>query len=351
MNPKKYSLLSLAFAIIVLLGLGACENLLDDFEYEKKSSQLVVNALLNPDSVINVHISNTITYNPQGAFRQIENAVVELFENNISMGQLSSTGNGYYTLPDTYPQEKATYKIVIEAEGYAPAWAETTIPGQIKKPEVEESLQTTTYEYGHATRMEYLLTYEVPHTQSVFYSASISSQKQETGEYICKQVETPWFDGQYYRTDSCYLDEADSLATRKEQISIYSNSSLIKFRKSWGEYQTSSFDDDISASKIYFSNQNYNSSQLSLALRIDYYKLFDNINNEITIWTDNFDEVLYKFMYSMAQRYEVDDSPFAEKVSVYSNVNGGLGIFGSYNSTALVIRYDDEFLESLGRDN
>ncbi|GAO31058.1 hypothetical protein JCM15548_13394 [Geofilum rubicundum JCM 15548] len=353
MNHTKYNPLTLIIASLVLLGLGSCESMVDDFEYEKKSSKLVVNAILSPDSVINIHISSSTTYNPPGALKLIENAVVELYENNNLLGQLRSTGNGYYILHGTYPQENATYKVVVTADGYASAWAETTIPGQIKNPEVEEGLQTTTYEYGYtATRMAYQLTYDVPQSQAVFYSVSISSQKQGTlQEYVCEELETPWFDGYYYRMDSCYLIEGDSLATRTEPISIYSNSSLIKFRKSWGDYQTSSFDDEISAEKLYFSSQNYNSSQLSLALRIDYYYLFDNIDNEITIWTDSFDEVLFKFMYSLAQKREVEDDPFAEKVSVYTNVNGGLGIFGSSNSRALVIRYDDEFIERLSTDN
>ncbi len=347
MNHKIYSPLSLAIAILVLLGLSACETLIDDFEYEKKPSRLVVNAILNPDSVINIHVSSSRTYNPPGSFKLIENAIVELFENNNPLGQLNSIGNGYYSLPNTYPQENATYKVVVVADGYESVWAETTIPRKAENPQVEQRMHTTTYEQGYTvTRMEYNLTYEVPITQAVFYGTSISSQKQEMAVF-CEELETPYFDGYYYRTDTCYYVPAEPLIVLTQYISTYSNSSLIKFLKSWGEYQTSSFDENYSAEKVYFSSQNYSSNKLSLALRIDYYYLFDNLNNEITIWTDSFDEVLYKFMYSLAKKYEVDDSPFAEKVSVYSNVNGGLGIFGSSNSTGHVIQYDDEFLESL----
>jgi hypothetical protein len=127
---------------------------------------------------------------------------------------------------------------------------------------------------------------------------------------------------------------------------MYTNSSLIKFNKSWGKYNIAYFEDDYRNRKVYFSNQNYNGNTMALDLGIDYNDLLNNLNNEITIWIDSFDEVLYQFMYSLAKIEEVEDDPFAEKVSVYSNVNGGLGIFGSSNSTGYTIQYDDEFLEN-----
>ncbi|MCA1745193.1 MAG: DUF4249 domain-containing protein [Bacteroidales bacterium] len=342
-----YRPISQSAAILALMALVACSKLLDDFEYEEKSSKLVVNAILNPDSVISIHLSSSKSFNPPGSFMYLENADMELFENDQTLGHLSSMGSGYYTLPDTYPQEGATYKVMVTTEAYEPVWAETTIPHKVENLEVEDRMLTSTNQDGYSsTKMQYLLSYKVPNTETVFYSTSISSQKQEM-VLECVERETPWFNGYYEETDSCYYVASESGATLTEYIYLYSNSSLIKFTKSWGSYQTASFDDDNFSKKIYFSSKNYNSNQLSLALNIDYYSLFDNIDNEITIWTDSFDEVLYNFMYSLAKIEEVDGDPFAEKVSVYTNVNGGLGIFGSCTSSSHVIRYDEEYIDSI----
>jgi hypothetical protein len=349
MNRIKYSPLTRTIAIFALLGLWACETLIDDFEYEKKSSKLVVNAILCPDSILNIHVSTSINYNPPSTSKVIENAVVKLYKNDEEMGQLNSTGNGYYTLAGTYPQAGATYKVVVAAEGYGSVWAETTIPQKVENIEVEDKLQTTTHQDGYTTlRMEYQVKYEVPFNRNVFYGTSVSSQKQGTPpEYVCVERETPWFNGDYYEADSCYVVEGDSLAVRTEQLSIYSGSSLIKFYKDWGSYRISGFDEENYNEKIYFSNQNYNSNSLSLSIRVDYFDLLGNINNEITIWTDSYDKVLYNFMYSLAKIDQVEDDPFAEKVSVFTNVNGGLGIFASTNSSGFTIRYDEEFIDSI----
>ncbi len=349
MNLIKYSPLTLTIAIFALLGLYACETLIDDFEYEKKPPKLVVNAILCPDSILNIHVSTSRTYNPPVTSQVVENAVVELYENNQPLGQFSSIGSGHYSLAGTYPKAGATYKVVVAADGYASVWAETTIPSKVENVEVEDEMKTITIQDGYTTsRMEYRLSYQVPINQNVFYGTSISSQKQGSlSEYVCEELETPWFDGYYYRSDSCYYVEGDSLATRTEQQTIFSGSSLIKFTKGWGSYRISDFDDENSNEKIYFSNQNYSGNRLSLSIRINHYDLLDNINNEITIWTDSYDKVLYNFMYSLAKIDQVEDDPFAEKVSVYTNVNGGLGIFASVNSSGYTIRYDQEFIDSI----
>lgn len=349
MKHTKHSLITLTITLITLLGSWGCETLIDDFEYKKTPQKLVVNAILNPDSVINIHISKSISFNSPATFESIENAIVELYENNEFLGQLTSEGMGYYRLADYYPKAGVTYKVVVTAEGYASVWAKTTIPSKVENLEVVDELKTFTFQDGYTTtRMEYQLIYQVPINRSVFYGTSISSQKQGSlPDYVCEELETPWFDGTYYRMDSCYMIEEDSLAIRTEQQTIYSGSSLIKFSKGWGSYHISDFDDESSNEKIYFNNQYYDSPKLSLSIRIDYYSLLDNINNEITIWTDSYDKVLYNFMYSLAKINQVEDDPFAEKVSVYTNVNGGLGIFASVNSSGYTIRYDQEFIDSI----
>lgn len=342
MNLIKYKPLALIAAILVLIGWSACESLIDDFDYEKKTSKLVVNGILNPDSTISIHISSSISYNPSSTYKQVENAVVELFENDKSLGQLLSKGQGYYTLSETYPKEGAIYKVLVAAEGYPSVWAETTIPRKIKNMKVENSMQTT-YRDGYSfSSMECRINYEVPLNQYVFYGTSVSSQKQGSlPEYICVERETPYFNGSYYEIDSCYRIEPDSLATRTEHITFYSNSSLIKFIKGWGSYYTASYNDGDYSDKIYFSNQNYAGNNLSIVINTDQKNLLNNINNEITIWTDSYDEVLYNFMYSLAKKEEIDEDPFAEKVSVYSNVHGGLGIFGSTNSMSYTIQHEE----------
>src|SRR5690554_6331987 len=258
MNLIKYKPFTLITAILILIGWSACESLINDFDYEKKISKLVVNAILNPDSIISIHISSSISYNPRSAYKQVEDAVVELFENDLSLGQLTNMGQGYYTLNKTYPKEGAIYRVTIAAKGYQSVWAETTIPRKIENMKVENSMLTT-YRDGYSfSNMEFRINYEVPLNQSLFYGTSVSSQKQGSlPEYICVERETPYFNGYYYEMDSCYRIEPDSLATRTEHISFYSNSSLIKFFKESGSYYIASYNDGDYSEKIYFSNKNY----------------------------------------------------------------------------------------------
>jgi hypothetical protein len=45
----------------------------------------------------------------------------------------------------------------------------------------------------------------------------------------------------------------------------------------------------------------------------------------------NTDEHYYRYHQSLNNNYNVDGNPFAEPVLIYSNMNGGLGVFAAYN--------------------
>jgi hypothetical protein len=51
----------------------------------------------------------------------------------------------------------------------------------------------------------------------------------------------------------------------------------------------------------------------------------------------NTDEHYYRYHQSLNNSFNVDGNPFAEPVLIYSNVQGGLGAFGSYNRTTVVM--------------
>ncbi|WP_148660953.1 DUF4249 family protein [Marinilabilia salmonicolor] len=59
---------------------------------------------------------------------------------------------------------------------------------------------------------------------------------------------------------------------------------------------------------------------------------------------NNYDESLFRFMYSLAQQEAVDGDPFAEKIQIYSNVENGLGIFGSMTPSSVPEELDTEFV-------
>lgn len=61
------------------------------------------------------------------------------------------------------------------------------------------------------------------------------------------------------------------------------------------------------------------------------------VTNTLYAYLLNTDEHYYRYHQSLRNNYNVDGNPFAEPVLIYSNMNGGLGVFGSYNRHAVTM--------------
>lgn len=100
-----------------------------DFE-----SELVVNALFNPQSPWSVHISNTTNILDNSTkISNITNAKVEIYDQNgNSIYELEHLGNGIYGKEDYAPSPKRGYSIKVSAPGYHPVTATSFVPEKSK---------------------------------------------------------------------------------------------------------------------------------------------------------------------------------------------------------------------------
>jgi hypothetical protein len=57
--------------------------------------------------------------------------------------------------------------------------------------------------------------------------------------------------------------------------------------------------------------------------------------NTLYAYLLNTDEHYYRYHQSLSNHYNTDGNPFAEPALIYSNINGGLGAFGSYTRTTV----------------
>ncbi|MBC7571767.1 MAG: DUF4249 family protein, partial [Spirosoma sp.] len=59
---------------------------------------------------------------------------------------------------------------------------------------------------------------------------------------------------------------------------------------------------------------------------------------KLTAYLLNVDENYYRYHDEVARQSKVRNNPFAEPVLIQTNVRGGLGCFGAYNKSTLVIQ-------------
>lgn len=135
---------------IFLIGLfSSCIEVVD-LDMEETPHQLVVNCFFTENEPFEVNVSRLAPY-PDLTDRNLENATVSIYENEILKGTLKHTKNGIYTNKSITPTFGNMYSVRVEVPGYPTATANDSIPEKIRikecifKPENGKNFEGADY--------------------------------------------------------------------------------------------------------------------------------------------------------------------------------------------------------------
>ena len=125
-----------AFSTIIFLGLlliaATCERPLD-LDIPEPDPGLVVISNFTNNQAVEVLVSKTKSIIDPEATQYVENANVEIFQDEVFLETLDfipTVGKAapYYTTRQLVPEVNVTYTIKVEAEGFEPVMATSMIP-------------------------------------------------------------------------------------------------------------------------------------------------------------------------------------------------------------------------------
>jgi len=285
-------------AVAFAIAFASCIKDVDDVNLPNTPQKLVVQSFISPtDSIfVTVFASQPINYNIPidgdnyyyNAFDTLKNATVILIniEDNSTIAIPYDSKQKKYALPpNLFAIEKGNeYELRVTANNFEPVSGRTVVPLGNATSNIERIDTVSTNEWGY-TEMRLIGTISDPENEDNFYSTLI---------YSLKQYESSW-------------DETTHTFISNFSKRLISDSNLdgrtISIR-----HEFSSYDDD------YYTN---------LGTTTEVYEV---------------DEHYYRFHYSLENIYDIMDNPFTESSHLYSNIEGGLGVFGSYitiNQTTL----------------
>ncbi|WP_181885279.1 DUF4249 domain-containing protein [Pontibacter diazotrophicus] len=106
--------------------LGSCETVVE-LELPEHTPQLVINAVINPDSLFTVDVSASRSPFSNGAYPQLSDATVQVYQAGQLLFDLQHQGNGIYRA-DAKPQVLQHYELRVNAPGFPGARATAHIP-------------------------------------------------------------------------------------------------------------------------------------------------------------------------------------------------------------------------------
>jgi hypothetical protein len=252
------------------------------------SPKLVVNCGITTDSSWSIFVGRTVPLFDEHTPKYINGANISLSADDGTLIPLANTGNGIYTSAQK-PLLGKEYRVEVNVEGF-PGVSATCRP--LTPPQVELVSKTIKFENGYS---------------STSVEVRLTDSKDSEDFYI---------------------------------IEARSPESLIDLNTTYIAYYNLGCDDlacenvgtDETSKQLLFRDRIFSGSKKIIVFTIEGVD-YQNTEVECVIKRCSYDFGEYKRTLFLHQSNL--DSPFSQPVKIYTNVNNGLGIFASYQSTVI----------------
>jgi len=287
----KKILLLLLFISICLFLIYSCEKIID-IDIPDREKKIVLNSLITPDSIVKIHLSESESILNAGFLIDIiEDATVQLYENNSFATLLLYTSEGCYVSSDFYPREENQYRVEVSVPGKDPVSSSVLIPDPVKIISIDTNVVIID-EMG--AELQVRLKFVDPKEVENYYIVKAKSYG--------KEPENPALFGPV----NVYLESESPIISQ------------------YGKPERG----------LVFSDKLIDGSTYELSFDLYFYPYgSDSLSTFIYFYLQSISESYYYYVVSKAMQEELTDNPFAEPVQVYNNIEGGLGIFGAYSSS------------------
>lgn len=307
-------ILILAHFILAVI-FQSCEEIIDDFEFKDKKEKIVVNGIMQSDSLFYVHISKSIPANAPDTLLPITNADVKLYESGNLIEDLTFDKKGFYRTinPLNYSPSKS-YKIRVEAKGLKSVEANALYPEKPNVLFIDTSRKNNDF-YNYLNSLEFEIQFKDDPDQENFYMLEFKTY----GKYIHEDFFNERF-------DTIIGFESPQLISDDEFIEIeYDGTGYWQSVPEWETY----------GKKLVFSDKLINGKTRSLKVQTESSYYYSNSQDStVHVFFHSISKDYFKYMQRRALVNENEGNPLSEPVTIYSNIKNGLGIFGAKNTYA-----------------
>ncbi|MFO7615633.1 MAG: DUF4249 domain-containing protein [Bacteroidales bacterium] len=287
-SSSLYNLLILT--ALLVFSASSCEKIID-VDIPDRDRKIVINGLLIPDSAIRVNLTLSLSVLEPDEFVYLPDANVDLFRGSELLGRMGYDSAGYFHLPGVRALEGAEYRITAISEGLTGAEATTQVPA----PVAILALDTTKVllDYGQEL-FKMTINFDDPPGRNYYgISAELSYRFGRM-----EGVELP----SGLITQPAYLSHLDP----------FLNEEGVNYRGG-----------------IFFDDRLFDGNNKTIEVGLEEYAFAFSDTVWVTVRLEQIAPSYYFYALSSQAYYSAHSNPFSEPVRVYTNVDGGLGLFSS----------------------
>jgi len=297
---KKLNKLSALFVVFIAL-FSACEKSEKIDKFPIEPSKLVLNGTVINGEFLSVNVSKSLPSIDNADNNFIDDAEVFFYEDNEPLSTVLFTGSGNYTVNHKAGLGK-TYRVEVFLPRYKAVVASTAIPEAVDLDIISHRI-IDSGSFGDSYRSLYINQANI----------DIRVESLSGGAYLKLLPKiNVYSDGIVVKTESIF-------------ISNISDGNLVNGSIYLNPNETSS-------NEVYDISMDYR-AYLRFFLSGSGNVAFDSITLAFSAY--GYSEDLYKYDLTRSHFFESQGNPFADPVQIYTNVEGGFGIFGGQYETVI----------------
>ncbi|MCB9189590.1 MAG: DUF4249 domain-containing protein [Flavobacteriales bacterium] len=271
----------LIYITLSILVLSSCEKYID-FDAEIKQPKLVVNGIINPDSTFDIHISRSLSVIDNADLSIVENATVKILDENGAVFEtLVYEYNGHYK-GVLSPNIDEDYSIEVSAPDFTMVTATTSIPNLV---DLSNADTLGVEDVNGYKELQLTITFEDLANESNYYMLEVFA-----ADIVSGQI---------------YLNPMD---IRSDDITL-------------------GLDENGYSAQVFFSDELFDGQEKTLVIYVEDTRDWDDY---IEIRMTSITQDLERYARTLDAYDNNYGNPFAQPVQVFSNIEGGFGIFAGY---------------------
>ncbi len=298
--------------LIGILALMSCEKIIP-LELPDRASRLVINSILNPDSLVRIYVYGSQALLAPRGVSVIDNAAIVLSEYGQLIDSIAfDPQSKSYLSRNFHPKPGRFYELIVSAPGFEEVSASCQVPFAVPILHAEAKDSAGIDEYGDYYS-QFKVQFTDPEGTKDFYGL-VGTVPRTRLRWKSSQP------GQPARYDTLY-DEVD--------IYMYSTISPVEDTYDNGVV----FTDDLFDGKTYELIINYYPSQWSSN------SIKDPRRRQLTLLLNHTDAFYYEYNRKLVKHLRNQNGGLfaGEPVSVPNNITNGYGIFSGYSQTKVEI--------------
>jgi len=324
----------------------ACKNSIN-IELPNPPDRLVVNALLQPDSFVQVQVTLPGDMTGSGSFTYINDAIVEIWLNGVNQETLLNPYKGIYKSTHIKTSIGKEYTIVVKTENYPEVSVKQTIPTIVPITDASSKfLKIYNPERVGRIPFEMEVQFKDPANETNYYEIIFLHGTPNLTYFNGFYVPSPNGDSIFYPNDKMYEYYAQHKYTPNDTFSVElhlnekveSDDPLLKYE----------FDKNITLQSLVFSDVAFNGQEVNL--KAVAYQFFQDLTNTPSL---NFTVLrsvskdYYLFMKSWYKhRQSRTFTPITGEslgiemiglnpIGVYSNIPNGFGLIAGFSQSMI----------------